>query len=189
MTGRYPDETAATAGWLRNYSFVRFAFSALWVAAAFGLARGNPTLSAGLLVIYPAWDAAANYVDARRNGGFGRNRSQLVNTIISALTTAAVAWALTLNMSAVIVVFGLWAVLSGVLQLLTALRRRGAGGQWVMVLSGAQSTLAGLFFLMTVGSMPDPGIGIVAGYAGFGAVYFLVSAIWLTVKGMRSPVT
>jgi uncharacterized membrane protein HdeD (DUF308 family) len=175
----------ADTGWLRNYSFVRFGFSALWVAAAFVLAPGNPALTAGLLVIYPAWDALANYFDARRNGGFGRNRSQLINTIISAVATAGVAWALTLNMFAVIVVFGIWAAVSGVLQLVTAVRRWSAGGQWVMVLSGAQSTLAGLFFLMTAGSMQAPGIGIVAGYAAFGALYFLVSAIWMTVKGMR----
>lgn len=184
MTDMYADEAATTANWLRTYSFVRFGFSALWVAAAFGLAPGNPVVAAALLVIYPAWDAAANWVDARRNGGFGRNRSQLVNTIISGVATLAVAWALTLNMSAVIVVFGVWAAVTGVLQLVTAIRRWGAGGQWVMVLSGAQSTLAGLFFLMTVGAMPNPGIGIVAGYVAFGAVYFLVSAVWLTVKGM-----
>lgn len=178
-------QTGATAAWLRNYSFVRFAFSALWVAAAFGLARDNAALAAGLLVIYPAWDAVANFADARRNGGFGRNRSQLINTVVSLVTTAGVAWALTLNMFAVILVFGLWAAVSGVLQLVTAARRWSAGGQWVMVLSGAQSALAGLFFLMTAGSMQAPGIGIVAGYAAFGALYFLVSAIWLTVKGMR----
>jgi uncharacterized membrane protein HdeD (DUF308 family) len=174
----------ASAVWLRNYSFVRFAFSALWVAAAFTLAKDNATLAAGLLVIYPAWDAVANFVDARQNGGFGRNRSQLINTIVSAVTTAGVAWALTLNMFAVIVVFGIWAAVSGILQLVTAARRWSAGGQWVMVLSGLQSTLAGLFFLMTVGGMEAPGIAIVAGYAAFGALYFLVSAIWLTVKGM-----
>jgi len=185
MTDTYADESAATAGWLGTYSFVRFAFSALWVVLALTLGRGNPAVAAGLLVIYPAWDALANFVDARRNGGFGRNRTQYVNAIVSAVTTAAVAWALTLNMFAVIVVFGVWAAVSGVLQLVTGLRRWGAGGQWVMVLSGAQSTLAGLFFLMTVGGMPDPGIAIVAGYAAFGAVYFLVSAIWLTVKRMR----
>lgn len=177
-------ETAAAGGWLRNYSLVRFAFSALWVAAAFTLAPGNAALTAALLVIYPAWDAAANFVDARRNGGFGRNRSQLINTIVSTVTALAVAWALTLNMFAVIVVFGVWAAVSGILQLVTAARRWSAGGQWVMVLSGLQSTLAGLFFLMTVSGMLDPGIGIVAGYAAFGAFYFLVSAIWLTVKGM-----
>lgn len=183
MTVEHDDVTAA--GWLRNYSFVRFAFSALWVVAALVLAPGNAVLTAVLLVVYPAWDAAANFVDARRNGGFGRNRSQFINTIISGATALAVAWALTLNMSAVIVVFGIWAAVSGILQLVTAVRRRGAGGQWVMVLSGLQSTLAGLFFLMSVGSMAAPGIAIVAGYAGFGAFYFLVSAIWLTVKGMR----
>jgi len=185
MMAMHLDEVASAANWLRNYSFVRFGFSALWVLAAFALAPANPALAATLLVIYPAWDAVANWFDAQRNGGFGRNRSQLINTIISSVTTLAVAWALTLNMSAVIVVFGAWAALSGVLQLVTALRRWSAGGQWVMVLSGAQSTLAGLFFLMTVGAMPNPGIAIVAGYAAFGAVYFLVSAIWLTVKRMR----
>ena len=44
---------------------------------------------------------------------------------------------------------------------------------------------AGLFFLMSVAGMEAPGIGVVAGYAGFGAFYFLVSAIWLTVKLRR----
>jgi uncharacterized membrane protein HdeD (DUF308 family) len=183
MTNETSDTT--TAIWLRNYSFVRFAFSALWVAAAFVLASGNPTLTAVLLVIYPAWDAVANIVDARRNGGFGQNRSQLINTVISTVTTVAVAWALTLNIIVVIVVFGAWAALSGILQLVTAIRRWSAGGQWAMALSGLQSALAGAFFLISAGPMETRGIAMVAGYAAFGAFYFLVSAIWLTVKGRR----
>jgi uncharacterized membrane protein HdeD (DUF308 family) len=174
------------ADWLRTYSYARFAFSAAWVAAAFTVGTANSTVAGVLLVIYPAWDAVANYVDAARNGGFAANRSQLVNTIISVVTTAAVGGALTLGMGAVVVAYGVWAMLSGVLQLLTAVRRRRAGGQWAMVLSGAQSALAGVFFVAAGSSGPTAGIGLIAPYAAFGAFYFLVSAVWLTVRRRAS---
>jgi len=173
------------AGWLRTYAFTRFGFSVAWVAAAFLLAPLNPVISTVLLVIYPAWDAVANYVDAERNGGLGRNLSHLINVIVSALTTIAVLVALGQGMAAVVVVFGVWAILSGLLQLTTAVRRWASGGQWAMVLSGAQSALAGGFFVFSAGTMPNPGIALIAGYAGFGAVYFLVTAIWLSVRGAR----
>lgn len=175
----------AAAEWLQTYSYARFAFSALWVAAAFVLAPMQPAIAAALLVVYPAWDAAANYLDARRNGGFGQNRPQLINTVVSAVTTVAVVVALTQGMAAVLLVYGVWAVLSGLLQLVAAVRRWRAGGQWAMALSGAQSALAGAFFAASAGTMASPGIGIIAGYAAFGTVYFLVTAVWLTVKKLR----
>lgn len=174
------------AGWLKTYAFVRFGFSVAWVAAALLLAPLNPLIAAVLLVIYPAWDAVANYVDAQRNGGLGRNLSHLINVIVSGLTALAVLVALGQGMAAVVVVFGVWAILSGVLQLVTAVRRWASGGQWAMVLSGAQSALAGGFFVFSAGTMPNPGIALIAGYAGFGAVYFLVTAIWLSVRGIPS---
>jgi uncharacterized membrane protein HdeD (DUF308 family) len=173
------------ARWLKTYTFIRFGFSAAWVAAAFLLAPLNPVIAAVLLVIYPAWDAVANYLDAQRNGGLERNLSHLMNVIVSALTTIAVLVALGQGMAAVVVVFGVWAILSGVLQLATAVRRWAFGGQWAMVLSGAQSALAGGFFVFSAGTMPNPGIALIAGYAAFGAVYFLVTAIWLSVRGAR----
>lgn len=175
------------AAWLQTYAFARFGFSAAWVAAAFLVAPLNPLVAAILLVIYPAWDAAANFVDAQRNGGLGHNLSHLVNVIVSALTTLAVLVALGRGIAAVIVVFGVWAILSGLLQLVTAVRRWASGGQWAMVLSGAQSALAGGFFVFSAGTMPNPGIAPIAGYAGFGAVYFLVTAIWLSVREARAP--
>jgi hypothetical protein len=50
-----------------------------------------------------------------------------------------------------------------------------------MVLSGAQSALAGAFFIkQSLGVAP--GIGGLAGYAAFGAFYFAVSALWLSVR-------
>ncbi|PXA99384.1 hypothetical protein DMC47_03785 [Nostoc sp. 3335mG] len=170
------------SNWLRNYAYARFAFSAVWVLAAFTLATGSPAIAGALLVVYPAWDALANVVDARRSGGLAGNRTQMFNIVISALTTLAVIVALTQSMAGVVAVFGVWAVLSGILQLATGLRRWSAGGQWAMVLSGAQSALAGGFFVVSANTMNNPDITLIAPYAAFGAFYFLVSAIWLTVK-------
>lgn len=182
-----PTPDNGQAGWLRTYSYLRFAVSAAWVAAAFLLAPLSPNLTAALLVLYPAWDALANVVDAQRNGGLARNLSQLINVVVSAITTLSVAVALGQGMAAVIVVFGAWAILSGALQLITAVRRWASGGQWAMVLSGAQSALAGGFFVVSATTMPNPGIALIAGYAAFGAVYFLVTAVWLSLRGGRPP--
>jgi hypothetical protein len=54
-----------------------------------------------------------------------------------------------------------------------------------MALSGAQSALAGAFFIYQAGMPAMPSIATVVGYAGFGAFYFLVSALWLSTGGLR----
>ncbi len=84
--------------------------------------------------------------------------------------------------------FGVWAISAGLFQLLTGARRWRLGAQWAMVLSGAQSMLAGAFFLKRATDAAVPGVADIAPYAAFGAFYFLVSAIWMTVKQLRSPV-
>ncbi|MBB4572493.1 hypothetical protein GGI59_000472 [Rhizobium lentis] len=61
--------------WLRSYYFARAAFSVIWIAAAIAFA-GQPGAAAFLLVSYPLWDALANLVDARVNGGLRSNPSQ-----------------------------------------------------------------------------------------------------------------
>jgi len=171
--------------WLKSYYFTRFAVSAAWVLLAFTIAKTMPAVAAIMLVAYPAWDALANFVDARRTGGLNRNKTQLLNFVISIITTVAVAVALGKSMNAVLAVFGVWAVLSGLFQLATAIRRWKSGAQWAMVLSGAQSALAGIFFVKMAGSAATVGIIDVAPYAAFGAFYFLVSAVWLTVRDAR----
>lgn len=175
----------ASNAWLKSYYFIRFAVSAAWVALALTLAGSMPQLAAIMLVAYPAWDALANYVDALRTGGLARNASQLVNFIISLLTALAVGAALN-DMNAVLAIYGVWAVISGLLQLATAVRRwKTSGAQWVMILSGAQSALAGGFFVQMARALDEVGIANVAPYAAFGAFYFLVSAVWLTVSDAR----
>ncbi|MFD2056997.1 DUF308 domain-containing protein [Mesorhizobium calcicola] len=171
--------------WLKSYYFIRFAVSTAWILLAFTLAKAMPPLAAIMLVAYPAWDALANFIDARRTGGLNRNKTQLLNFVVSVITTVAVAVALAKSMNAVLAVFGVWAVLSGLFQLATAIRRWTSGAQWAMVLSGAQSALAGIFFVKMAGSAATVDVTNIAPYAAFGAFYFFVSAVWLTVSDAR----
>jgi uncharacterized membrane protein HdeD (DUF308 family) len=176
----------AASHWLKRYYFARFLFSAIWVLFAFAVARNAPPLAAVMLVGYPAWDAVANFVDAQRSGGLGRNRAQALNFAVSIVTAFAVLVALGRGMNAVLFVFGVWAGLSGVLQLAAAVGRwKTAGAQWAMILSGAQSALAAVFMIKMAGGAEPVGIANVAPYAAFGAFYFLVSAVALTVSDAR----
>jgi expansin (peptidoglycan-binding protein) len=84
-------------------------------------------------------------------------------------------------MHAVIAVFGTWAILAGLFQLITGVRRWKIGAQWAMVLAGAQSALVGAYFIKLATGSATVGITDIAPYAAFGALYFLVSAVWLTV--------
>lgn len=168
--------------WLTSYYLSRAAFSAAWVASALTLGQHHAVLGAILLVIYPLWDAGANYLDAARSGGLARNRTQALNVFVSLATTVAVLVALPIGLNAVLTVFGAWAILSGVLQLGTAVRRwKISGAQWAMVLSGGQSALAGAFFIFQAQQPVPAVVPVVAGYAAFGAIYFLVSAISLVI--------
>lgn len=121
--------------WLKQYYFIRAAFSAAWVAAAFAVGPSSATIATALLVLYPAWLATTNFVDALRSGGLTQNRTQALNVLVSVATTVAVILALQTNMNWVLDVFGAWAILSGLLQLVVR-RWKSLGAQWAMVLSG-----------------------------------------------------
>lgn len=171
---------------LRNYYLLRAAVSLVWVLAAFTIGATNPVISGILLVLYPAWDAVANARDAQANGGFRINRPQAFNVVVSSVVTVAVAAALFIDPHLVLAIFGVWAILAGILQLAGGVSRwREYGAQWAMVLSGAQSALAGGFFIVRALGPMIPTATTVAPYAAFGAFYFLLSAIALTVKGLR----
>lgn len=172
--------------WLERYYLTRAGVSALWVAAAATLGAANPVAAAALLVAYPAWDALANIADAGHNGGARANPSQAINAVVSGVLSVAVFFALGSGMHAVLALFGVWAGLAGLFQLITGIRRwKSQGAQWAMVLSGAQSVLAGGFFLKQASGTAMPSILDIAPYAAFGAFYFLVSGLWLAVRAHR----
>lgn len=176
---------AEQENWLKRYYYVRAAFSAIWLIAAITIGKNSASASALLLIGYPAWDALANFIDGKRSGGLARNRTQLINVLVSLAVALALAVSLP-DMHRVLVVFGAWAIGSGLLQLGTALRRwKSHGAQWAMILSGAQSALAGAFFISQAQLPAEPSIATVAGYAGFGAFYFLVSALSLSFAARR----
>lgn len=172
---------------LLRYYALRAGVALVWVGAAFTAGRVSPIARDVLLVAYPAWDALANALDARSHGGLQANRPQAVNVAVSGLTALAMAGALTQGLNAALGVFGAWAVLAGVLQLVAGVQRwKAVGAQWAMVLSGAQSALAGLVFVKTALGAPVPGIEAFAPYAAFGAFYFLVSTVSLAIKLRRA---
>jgi uncharacterized membrane protein HdeD (DUF308 family) len=167
---------------LRNFYFLRALVAFAWCAAAFAAAKGPVLGVALLLVAYPAWDAAANLLDAKRSGGFQANPGQKFNAITSVIAAISLALGFTLQGNAGgVLVFGIWALLAGLFQLAVGIRRRKLGGQVFMMISGAQSALAGVIFsIQAFGAAPT--IAQLAPYAAFGGLYFLLSALWLTFK-------
>lgn len=175
-----------TASWLQRYYFMRFAFSAVWVASAFTIARVSMPVAALMFIAYPAWDALANYIDAKQSGGLAQNRPQTFNLIVSALTTIAAAIALSSGAGIVLDVFGVWAALAGAFQFVTGLhRQKTQGAQWAIILSGAQSVIAGVFFVKMAQNATVTSITLFAPYAALGAIYFLISGILLAVAERR----
>jgi hypothetical protein len=176
-----PAETAPTSDWLKRYYGARALFSALWVTLAFTIGKSSP-LAVAVIVAYPAWDSLANYVDAKRNGGLRANPTQLLNVVVSALVAIAVA--LARDFHGIVAIIGVWAARSGILQLSTAVRRwRSAGAQWPMIVSGAQSALAGVLFVKQgFDASTTVSIATIAPYAAFGAAYFAISAVVLVFR-------
>jgi len=176
-------ETSAavnTAAALRKLYFIRVAFSVTWVVLVSLLAKTSFTAATILLVIYPLWDVVGTFLDIRANQGNGTSVTpQYVNVAISIVTTLSVAFAITKGVPAALIVFGAWALLTGLIQLVLGLKRRKEfGGQWPMILSGGQSMLAGVSFIAMAHS-PNMGIVNLAGYSAFGAFYYLLAAIRL----------
>lgn len=175
---------------LRNFYFLRAGIAFAWVAVVLLSAPAPVVIAGALLVIYPAWDAIANVLDARRSGGLEANPGQKFNALVSVVTAVAMAIAFASRGNAGgVLVFGTWALLAGLFQLAVGIRRRKLGGQVFMMISGAQSALAGVVFVVQAFGVA-PGLAQLAPYAGFGGTYFLLSALWLTFRRPRpAPAT
>lgn len=171
---------------LRNFYFLRALAAFAWVALASLSSSASRLVVGALLVLYPAWDAIANVIDARRSGGWQANPGQKFNALTSIVIAVCMAVVFTLRGNAGgVLVFGLWALLAGLFQLAVGIRRRKLGGQAFMMISGAQSALAGVVFsIQAFGA--TPGIAQLAPYAAFGGFYFLLSALWLTFRARQA---
>lgn len=165
---------------LRRVAILRAVVALAWAAALAVAASGDdvgPDLSVGLaalVTVYPAIDVVSSLAEAARGSRLAR-----VNALVGTLAVAALAVAaFGSDVGAVLATFGAWAVVSGALQLVNALHRRraGAGREIPMIVSGGLSALAGLSFVASSGG-DDPSLTMLAGYAAFGAVLFLLWAL------------
>ena len=166
-----------SASALRKLYFTRAGFSILWVVSIFLFAKTPSAIAAVLLIIYPLWDLAGIIADMRINEG--NKTPQYINAAISAVTTVAVALAWQKGLPETLMVFGAWAIGTGLIQLILGLRRRKLlGGQWPMIISGGQSMIGGTSFILLAHD-PSKGVTSLAGYAAFGAFYYLLAAVRL----------
>lgn len=186
-----PLAPARSALSLRTLYFVRAAFSVVWVALVFVLASTvttgtKPSVAAiVLLTIYPLWDAAATIFDIRATPTATTHIPQYVNIAFGVVAGIAILVSTLSSLTPALVVFGVWAFVSGAVQLILGLRRRKPiGGQWPMIISGGLSVLAGISFIATSGA-PKTGLTTLAGYSAFGAFWYLVGAILLIRAARR----
>ena len=165
---------------LRTLYLVRAAIAVAWALTLATAGRDSTALATGLLIFYPLLDVVASLVDARINAGTPAAATQRVNAALSAVTAIAMVFAATVDVPAMAIVFGVWAVLAGVIQLLLGIRRRRQmTGQWSMIVSGAGSAIAGVSFIVEA-SRGAFDVTNLAGYATVGAILFVISAVRLT---------
>jgi uncharacterized membrane protein HdeD (DUF308 family) len=178
MTTAAVSSSTGIASTLRRLYFIRFGFAIVWAGLMFVVGSSIGPVSATLIVLYPLFDVAAAIVDARSSRATGSALGLYVNIAISSLTAIGLIVAVMSGIPAVLQVWGAWAVVAGIVQLIVGLSRRKLGGQWAMIASGGISVLAGTsFFLQASGEGAT--LSNVAGYATLGGIFFLVSALRL----------
>jgi uncharacterized membrane protein HdeD (DUF308 family) len=185
-----------TGSWARSFRalyFFRVGFSVAWVALVSALASSatpgyTPGVLAGiLLVCYPVSDAAATVLDLRANAAPWSRWPQQVNLAAGVAAAGGILVALFTGLAAAITVFGVWAIVSGAMMTVLAVRRRRVlGGQWLMIISGAGSVLAGITFIGWTGT-PATGLAVLAQYSAGGALWYLLAGFWLLRSARASP--
>jgi uncharacterized membrane protein HdeD (DUF308 family) len=164
---------------------IRGLVAIVW-AVVFATTSDSLTTGVGvLLVLYPLIDVVGSVIDARGQQGSARQLLEL-NAAIGVAAAVALGIAATGDKGDVLAVFGVWAALTGGLQLAVAIRRRMfLGRQWPLLLAGAGSTLLGISFVIMAGG-DDPPLRMIAVYAAAGGVEFAIQA-WLLARRRQEP--
>lgn len=196
---RRPEPATAghvTHSWARSFRapyFFRVGFSIAWVALVFMLASSATpgdtlgVLAGILLVCYPVSDAMATVFDLRASRRAPSRWLQQINLMAGVAGAGGILIALLAGLSAAITVFGIWAVASGIIMAVLALRRRRVlGGQWLMIISGAGSVFAGITFIGWTGTLAT-GLAVLAQYSAGGALWYLLAGFWLLSSARLTP--
>lgn len=154
------------------------------VAVLFGImALALPALTVTTLVILFGAFALVDGVFALFALIFGKRRSQLVVQLVEALISilaGLVALAMPgLTALAFLFVIAAWAVLSGIFQVVMAVRlRKEIDNEWLLALGGVLSVILGIVFFAR------PGVGVLS-LAWLLGVYAVVFGIVLVALGFR----
>jgi uncharacterized membrane protein HdeD (DUF308 family) len=177
-----------TGSWTRSFRVLylsRVGLSAAWVTLVSVLASSaqpgsRPGLLAGiLLACYPVSDAVATLFDLRANRAAPPRWPQQLNLVAGLAAAGGILIALLSGLAAAITAFGIWAVVSGAIMAVLAVRRRRVlRGQWLMLISGAGSVFAGITFIDWTGS-PAAGLAVLAQYSAGGALWYLLAGLLL----------
>ncbi|MGQ4517069.1 hypothetical protein [Streptomyces sp. DW26H14] len=184
MTTTASARPVGSASVLSRLYLARFVFAAAWAAFLLASGSGLTVWTRLLLLLYPVFDVVAAVVDARSARAAGPVKALYANMAISVLAAVGVAVAGASGAADVLRVWGAWAVVSGLVQLLVGVARRRMGGQWAMIVSGGISVLAGASFFQGA-TKDNPSLTSLAGYAVLGGIFFLVSAIRLSRSARR----
>jgi hypothetical protein len=164
---------------LRLLYLVRGAFAVVWAVAFIVAGNQLDAVTIALLIVYPAVDVMSSGYDAVTHRATGPATMQWVNAVISTVALIGLVVASTQDNGWVLHAFGAWATISGVIQLIVAVRRRQQfGAQWAMLISGGLSTLAGIAFNVMAGA-DQPQLSTLGGYALLGGIFFLVNSFLL----------
>jgi uncharacterized membrane protein HdeD (DUF308 family) len=159
---------------------------ALAWAAGFAAVSDSLTFGAGaLLVVYPGIDLVASLVDARDQAGPARSLLRF-DAAVSGVAAVALAVAATGDFADVLAVFGAWAAVTGVAQVVVAVQRRAVlGNQWPMLVAGGLSALVGLFYIgQALGD--DPNLDALSVYAAGGGAFFVIQSALLVRRQRRA---
>jgi len=186
-TPRVSNNAGAESEKLRLFltrGIVAIGWAAVFAAAAHSLTSAV-TVSAGvLLVLYPLIDAVASLIDARTQHGSAR-QLLLANAGSSIVAAVALGVAATGSVANVLVVFGVWAAVSGAAQLVVAIRRRAQlGKQWPMLLAGGVSVIFGLAYIIAAAG-DQPRLDMLVLYAATGGLDFILEALLLARRRRR----
>ncbi|GAA1295053.1 hypothetical protein Psi02_61480 [Planotetraspora silvatica] len=171
---------------LQRIYLVRGLVAIAWAVGFTAVHDSLSTVSVALLVAYPLIDVVASLLDAREDPGSSARTLQVFNTALSALAAVALGVTAVSGAAAVLIAFGVWAVVSGAAQFTVAVRRRGPelGRQWPMLIAGALSVIAGAtYFVQAAGEHPslDP----LVTYTAAGGTFFVLQAAALAWRRRR----
>jgi uncharacterized membrane protein HdeD (DUF308 family) len=189
-----PPSVEATGRLLRTLYLFRAAFSFAWVAFVYSFASSAGSdralgLVAGVfLIAYPVSDAVASLVELPTRQAAHARWPHYANMIAGFGAAAGIGVFVLSDLATAINVFGVWAVVSGALQVYLAVRRRHTGvrGQWPMILSGSGSLVAGITFIDWVGTS-HTGLTTVAQYSAGGAIWYVLTVLWLAFTRTAGP--